>query len=385
MPTKYRRSIRGFSLIELLVAMAITIIVLGAALMMFKKSMEASVMVALRAEMQSNARVAINSIVRDLNRAGSGGMPFGGIALANNNAIFAPGVGGINNLAPNSYTRGGGILYMVTPSPQAGPTLNGNPNPTDGITVAYVDPTLNWGGAFTACVITNNGNTVTMPTGPAGANCAPPNPPGVNPAINNVAAPVQIGDVFMLSNSNTPAGVAACVTAVNPNTGAISFANGDLLGMNNTGFANGLPIPGSIASLQNQPLTAPATYPPVTMQRLTVVTYFIQPLNNAGNPLDVTQGGNAADFRLMRQINAQAPVPIAEHIQALNFSYDLTNLSNVPAADTPPGTPVYNSIRSVYVAVTARSSRRNQFGQYYTTTMFTNESPRNLSFRDRFN
>ena len=72
MTTKSRRK-RGFSLIELLIAMVVTLIIMTGAMMMFKKSSDAIFIVAQKAEMQSNARVAVNSIVRDVSRAQSPG------------------------------------------------------------------------------------------------------------------------------------------------------------------------------------------------------------------------------------------------------------------------------------------------------------------------
>src|SRR5438445_13515195 len=74
-----RRTNRGFTLVELMVSMAVTLIVLGTALTVFKKSMDAATTVTAKAEMQANARAAINGIVRELSQAGSGGMTWGGI------------------------------------------------------------------------------------------------------------------------------------------------------------------------------------------------------------------------------------------------------------------------------------------------------------------
>src|SRR5438552_16891756 len=74
-----RRTNRGFTLVELMVSMAVTLIVLGNELTVFKKSMDAATTVSEKAEMQANARAAINGIVRDLSQAGSGGMPCVGI------------------------------------------------------------------------------------------------------------------------------------------------------------------------------------------------------------------------------------------------------------------------------------------------------------------
>ena len=99
----------------------------------------------------------------------------------------------------------------------------------------------------------------------------------------------------------------------------------------------------------------------------------------------------AVDYRLMRQVNGQAPVPIAEHVVGLLFSYDLSD-PNPGGTNSPDArimiagvdTRVYSEIRNVYVSVTTRSNRQDRLGNYAYTTMATNVSPRNLSFFNQF-
>src|SRR5437868_12678839 len=147
---KRRRRDAGFTLIELMVAMAVTLVIMAAVLSVFKKASDAAYQVSLRAEMQANARVAINEIVLDLNQAGTK-MGSGGISIPE-----APG--GINPLfgcdasgchLPGSGATGtnqftDGVLYKITPGHLAGPLVAGSPDnqPTDAITITYIDPTL---------------------------------------------------------------------------------------------------------------------------------------------------------------------------------------------------------------------------------------------------
>src|SRR5439155_174705 len=83
-----------------------------------------------------------------------------------------------------------------------------------------------------------------------------------------------------------------------PGGSIIQFSAGDPLQMN-----------GGIAGLAN-PGSNPATYPATTVNRLLMISYYIQPLDAQGNPLPFNAPG-AADFRLMRQVNALPPVPVA--------------------------------------------------------------------------
>ena len=78
MAMRSQRKQRGYSLVELLIAMALGVLVLTAAMMMLTKAMDATFMVTQRAEMQSNARTAISFLSRDLSLAGTG-FPTGGI------------------------------------------------------------------------------------------------------------------------------------------------------------------------------------------------------------------------------------------------------------------------------------------------------------------
>lgn len=375
MTTKSRRN-RGFSLIELLIAMVVTLIIMTGAMMMFKKSSDAIFIVAQKAEMQSNARVGVNSIVRDLSRAGSGGMTHGGIALPNNTAIYAPPFAGppFNNIVNlNNNTFNQSVLYMVTPDYQGGPTINGKT--TDGITATYVDPDLDL-TQFPTTTISANGDSVTLD-------------PSYLTAMNDPGTGVKVGDVFMLQN--TRGTVAASVSGFAAGGTTIAFAAGDPLGMNVTAGAP----PGSIASLGTPCAIGPGcatgrNYPATTLFRITMVSYYIEQLDGNGAPLGVSAAG-AQDYRLMRQVNAQAPAPISEHVVSLLFSYDLSD-PNPGATNSPDAmimvagvdVRVYSEIRNVYVSVTTRSARQDRQGNYAYTTMSTNVSPRNLSFFNQF-
>src|SRR5207302_9195645 len=91
MAKRIRRNDAGFTLIELMVAMALTLVIMAAVLTVFKKASDAAYQVSLRAEMQANARVAINEIVLDLNQAGSGKGMVGLGAIPIPKAPSAPG------------------------------------------------------------------------------------------------------------------------------------------------------------------------------------------------------------------------------------------------------------------------------------------------------
>ena len=73
---------KGFSLIELLVAMAILLVVVSVATGVIIQAQHVSEGVALEANVQENLRAAMHFLVRDLTQAGEG-IPAAGISIPN--------------------------------------------------------------------------------------------------------------------------------------------------------------------------------------------------------------------------------------------------------------------------------------------------------------
>lgn len=65
-----RRKIRGFSLVEVLIAVALGLIVLAATAQLFKHGMDATRLVSQSSEMQQNVRAALNLIAKDVSMWG---------------------------------------------------------------------------------------------------------------------------------------------------------------------------------------------------------------------------------------------------------------------------------------------------------------------------
>ena len=78
MPT--RKTQPGFTLLELMVAIALGLIVMGALAGLFKAGMESAMLLTQRTETQQNMRAAIDLMVKDISMAGAG-LPSGGIQL----------------------------------------------------------------------------------------------------------------------------------------------------------------------------------------------------------------------------------------------------------------------------------------------------------------
>lgn len=348
---------KGFTLIELLVATAVTVTVVGAAVLVFTNSVQTSNVTLKRSEVQTEARAALSQISRDLSQAGTA-VPLNGIAIPSlatggANPNFSCDASQCYTGVDPAYTQG--LLYKVTPGYTIGPTIS---EPSDAIKITYVDPTLDW-SAFQAATIAANGGSLTMPA-------------ATLPAVTDAAVGITPGDVILLQNVYGSA--IGVVTSV---AGQAMTFGADPLNINQPAAAAG-----NIAALAT-PASNPVTYPPTQVSRLMMVSYFIQSF----------VGPNGPDARLMRQNGSHSPVPVAEHIEDLKFTYDIIDpISNALTASSPdavigsPAVPQPNQIRKINISVTSKAVRADLSAGQTTqrVNLTTSIGPRNLSFRDRY-
>ena len=226
----------------------------------------------------------------------------------------------------------------MTPGDGLGPTINGVT--TDVVTLVYRDTSLSLSQA-PLISITASGNEIT--------------------ALAGTSAGVVRGDILMLCNAN---GCGAAGVTSNPANDTIALADGDSLNINQSMAAFG-----NVASIANAGPPA-GIYPPTTAYRILVTSYFIE----------------ASTLRLMRQANAHPPVPVAEIVEDLQFSYDTFDDATLAAtADLPTAGGVPNQIRKVNIVVGVRSpSRVSHNGKFDRLSLRTSVSVRNLTFRDRY-
>jgi prepilin-type N-terminal cleavage/methylation domain-containing protein len=320
---------KGFSLIELVVAVAIMIAVTAVATQAIIQAQHVSEAVALEANVQENLRAGMHFIVRDLTQAGEG-IPAAGISVPNTAAAIsnisrpgtpAPSIFESTAVPPVTYTS----LPPVIPGSQLGSVvttqnattkaiLTGGFN-TDIVTILYQDNTLvsSVGGAaaplltaapvtqaapaIPACagVITANGSSVTLDPG---CFTMPGSP-----------TPIAVGNLVLFHNINGTA--LEYVTGVAGQT--IQFAAGDPALLNQTGLPNG-----TVTNLA-------VAVTPTTISRVWMVTYYLDVVTNPAKP------------QLIRQVNypgfpaaapANPPQAVAEVIENLSFSYDIINSSD---------------------------------------------------------
>jgi prepilin-type N-terminal cleavage/methylation domain-containing protein len=309
----------GFSLLEMVVSMALGTIVLGAAVQIYIQGVSATWRVSQRAEMQQDFRAASNILTKDLSLAGAGlGQ---GVAIPLESGL-TPKYGCdqtpkcyINNATstPTTYPLQGATAYLygLIPGYNMGPTLVTAQGATDVITVVYTDNAF-YLNCYTATVTSKGVVTFAPPVAPATwatEGCLPTtvaSPQTVNDAVVGLTP----GDLVLmtLSGGQVVAEVTGAVSVSTNGSGqtiyTVPFANGDVLNMNQTPASVTAPAsPGLNSAVKNSTGSSPA--------RLLVITYY---LDNTVTPA-----------RLMRQISGHSPIPVAENVVYMKFSYDLFN------------------------------------------------------------
>jgi len=346
----------GFSLLELLISMALGLIVIGAAVQLFKKAMDSTRLVLQRAELQQNMRAAIEMMTKDVSLAGSG-IPSGGIQLPTGGLPSKYGCDqtGTCHVLNNNYPNGN-YMYGVIPGfnsgVEGGAVVPSAPGAVDdSITVVYADYNFPL-----------NQYNVTFPgPNPSGqsVNIAPNAAFIPAPPLVTAAGGLQVGDLVWLSN--TAGNAVGEVTGFTNAT--IAFSDNDALQINQSGAA----------ANNIKALAAGGT---MIAYRIFVVTYYLTVPNNGQLP------------RLMRQVNGLTPIPVADNIINLQFAYDLYN-SNNNALDANQANPLgiagdnLNNVQKINLSVMGQSLTNNGRNAQ-SMALATSVSAQNMAFRNRY-
>lgn len=383
MKSKRVNSSFGFSLIEMLIAMSVGLVVLGGAVSMYTSGVQATWTVSQRAQMQQDSRAAFDLITQDIGLAGAG-LPTGGVALASGAVTPKYGcdvvsnnchLGASNNTAltfpPQSGAPGINQMYWVIPGCQQGPAINASIGATDTITVAYSDSQLLMPNYYVEFMDTNgNGVNLIYPS---------PVPTPAPQQINNTGVGLQVGDLilFQYATNYAVAEVTAAPGTASTSPYAVGFANADLWQFNqNAATSNGLKqlitacVGAGVCTVGTPPTVANQAL--ITATRIWAVSYY----------LDKSSGVST----LMRQVNARQPIPLADNVQNLQFTYDTYNTSGalLTASCSAGGTTNYNLIRTINLAHLSFRSQMNGTKGYQGSDMQGSVSARNLSFSARY-
>jgi type II secretory pathway pseudopilin PulG len=387
----------GFTLLEMLVSMTVTMILLYTVVQLFITATNSNTVVVQAADMADNFRASLNLIQQDLQQAGEG-IPIGGINIpftsngstttpcGTTTPINRPKLGGTTTFPPCNST-----LPAVEPGNELGPPITApdatagtvqNPGSiTDEITILYAD-NLYPNGLNNQVIYSPSTATPACPNGSlslsAGtltvkfdSNCI---------TLNNSAyTAVHVGDLIMLVNTNSPNGTLLTVTGVSTDGNTLTFASaGDPFKLN--GRTEGS---GTIQYLENSGTGCTATnatnscFPsPTSATRISMVSYY---LDNVSAPPYV---------RLVRQVNLNAPTPVGETLENLQFTYNFVDgVTNPSNQTTVPAGNSESQIRSVNVYLAARSSYEGHQGStnnFARNNLMTQVSLRSMAFTQRY-
>jgi prepilin-type N-terminal cleavage/methylation domain-containing protein len=367
---------RGFTLLELMVSMALGLIVLGSAALLYKQAVNTTFLTSQKSEMQQDFRAVSNLLERDIGMAGAGslgqqGLASGSIALpvSATPSVYPCSATTCNyiNGAPVTYPSqaGANYLYSVIPGYNLGITVNGQTS--DILTVSYTDANL----ALNCYTVTYNSATSLTFTLPAvlPSTCILPQGLAVPQALNNPVVGLQTGDMILFSTSGAGSAAVGVVTGTpaagtdgaGQTTYTVPFAGGDPGRINQPAVAVG-----SLASLNGQAITSAV--------RLLLITYY----------LDISPSDGVTP-RLMRIQSGRPPEPVAENVMYLKFSFDVFNGGAISAnqnflpVNTTPG-----MITKVNITHMTMRSQLGGGNKYQGLDLQTSITPRNLTFQQEY-
>ena len=138
----------GFTLLELMVSIAVGLVVMGAMTSLFKMGLQSTILVTQRAETQKNMRAGVDLMVKDISMAGAG-LPTGGIQLptgTGNNGLSKFGCDQTPTChVVNDTYPAGNYMYGIIPGylngVEGGAAVPAAPSPAvnDSISVIYAD------------------------------------------------------------------------------------------------------------------------------------------------------------------------------------------------------------------------------------------------------
>lgn len=326
---------RGFSLPELLIALLITLVVMGGAMVAFKDAVGLSRASQGRIDLNDNVRVAMDLMIRDFISVGDG-LPNGKILPVPNGLGVQP----INRPGPSlgTFATGTADLSAVIPGFQLAPSINGVRG--DVVTILSADATFEDQDA----AMQTDGRLATF----------------VN-AVTGIPDPLRDGDLLMLT-VNGQGTALQMVTGFDSNT-VVHFDDGDPMRINQPDAPNGG------LTLLDPDTTLPSFV--VDATRVRMITYWVEQDTATGR------------LQMMRQINMRTPQRVASWIDGLNFTYDLVDGITNPTEQQNPTIPT--QIRKINIFLSARSeNRRGTNGDFQRTTMTTQVSLRSLALVDRY-
>lgn len=344
-----RHNQEGFSVIEMIVALTVMLIVVGAVFSLMRDSMKVAMTTYEMTDAQQNLRTAHEYINRDLMNAGDGLESISNIiapsafvtSYVTLNPVTNPSTPGIINL---------GIFTTDNNLPANTAVTGSNPatiirTATDRQTILEQDREF----------LFNNLNSISLAV------------TAINPAGSVITIPAgdpmsafKVGEIYFLTSS--AGGTFCTITNINAGNRQLSFVASDPYGLNQPGSV------GQIWAISGGRTLA------TSLQRMRMIQYYV---SSTGLLMRRVFGVQGAGFR---------DSMIAEHVLDVQFNYLLITtdaFGNVtPSATTALTTSAQQlAVRQVEVKVTVETPHAIQNGARQPLTMTTSTSVRNMQFR----
>lgn len=366
----------GFTLIEMMLTMGLTLIIMASTMGAMNNAIRASEVATLTTNMNASLRTAIDIMVRDMLQVGQGlpsgriiDIPQGGAGTA----VKIPGAPGTTRTLPLADTQ----ISAIIPGPGLGPTINGVA--TDVITVLEAD------GAFLSTISGYNVNLTFLDATKM----------TVDPAVdisNGGADDLHVGDLIMLQKATSTSLVQ--ITSLDGVQTAF-FAVNDSLNLNQTAAATG-----TLTTHVNTVVTdtaanaAPVTnFYPSTATRIRLISYYLDTTTDPKRPRLVRRVNNGS----ATTYDNSSGTAVAFDVENLQITYDLVDgvtnpawvkmnaadLAGTGACSPNPCSP--NNIRKINISLSGRSrTTMRQTRQFFRNTLTTQVSLRSMSFMDKY-
>lgn len=337
----------GFSLIELMVAMAVVLIIIAAVLSQVKSAFQVSNATYEMTEAQEGLRFAQEYVNRDLVSTGDGLKGINNIRLPLAFVQTYITTSPVTNPSDPNYVT----LPVVTSDDNvAAATAVAGANPavnllagTDRITILKVDPNFVPISLPSAAINASGANVSLTPQQLSDGNFA-------------------VGDIyFITSQYGATFGSVTNITGAGGSSPNLIFDNSDPYGLNQPSASSGL-----ISYVSQGPSNQPA---PTSLMRMQILQYFVN-VNGVliRRVFGVGGGVGYADYT------------VAENVTDLQFRYFLNNIAQPVTQLTTA--QQQTAVRQVEVSISVQTAHPVVNGQRSTVNATTSTSVRNLQFRE---
>lgn len=362
---------RGFSFIEMMVAMGIFLVVTAAIYGLLRVATSDRFTSTQKIEALQNARVAMNALNRDATNAGAD-FPNAGVTVPPNRLAAILGIKPLPTLATADRITpivSGQQLPMKIVS--AGPPATYAAGPNDEVLMIYRDDAFNNGNALNVATTTPNpGITNNLASTPKTCSVKIDTSGGVTNSVCNV------GELYVVQGQTSAA--LGWLTGKS-GTDTLVFNGADPLLINQPG------VVGTISQLPGPSAVPPTPWNTYIVYRVTMVMYYVDPADATktlvrkvfGTPQSVT--GQTVDTTADGYAQ-----PVSQDVQSIAFNYILQSGQPTPNPMnvTVTGTTITDqraNIRQMQAVITVNSPDTDRLGRVQTMKLENTFSLRNLA------